>query len=200
MNEQQAEQLSALLDGELDPAQTEQVVRRLSSADSEVLDTFGRYRLIGDAMRGEAGVVATGMADRVRAQLADEPTILAPRRRVPAWMRPAAGVAIAASVAASAVFVAPQLLEGGPSATGAGEVQQLAQTPSAVMAPTLVASRPETVALAGSTPAQGGNWRALNDDLQQRLNRLVIEHQEFGGRNAINGPVPHIGLVSYDRR
>jgi sigma-E factor negative regulatory protein RseA len=199
MNEQQAEELSALLDGELDPAQTEQVARRLSIADSEVLDTFGRYRFIGDAMRGEAGMVATGIADRVRTQLADEPTILAPRSRVPTWLRPAAGVAIAASVAASAVLVAPQLMQV-PSAAGGGEIQQLAQTPAPAMAPTLVAGQSETVAVAEPASAPAGNWRALNNDVQQRLNRLVIEHQEFGGRSGINGPVPHIGLVSYDRR
>ena len=199
MNEQEAEELSALLDGELESAHADQVARRLSIADSEVLDSFGRYRLIGDAMRGEAGVVATSIADRVRAQLAEEPTILAPRSRVPTWLRPAAGVAIAASVAASAVFVAPQLMQG-PSATGGGEVQQLAQAPVPAMAPTLVASQPATVAVTRPASAPAGNWRALNDDVQQRLNRLVIEHQEFGGRSGINGPVPHIGLVSYDRR
>jgi sigma-E factor negative regulatory protein RseA len=199
MNEQQAEQLSVLLDGELGHAQTDQVVQQLVAADTEALDTFGRYRLIGDAMRGEAGVVAVDIAERVRARLVDEPTILAPRNRVPAWMRPAAGVAIAASVAATAVFVAPQLVQGPPGA-GEGSALQLAGSPAPAMAPTLVASRPATEPTAESVPAPAGNWRALNDDLQQRLNRLVIEHQEFGGRSGINGPVPHIGLVSYDRR
>ena len=43
-------------------------------------------------------------------------------------------------------------------------------------------------------------WQALNQDLENRLNRLVIEHHEFGGRTGINGPVPHIGLVSYGTR
>jgi hypothetical protein len=43
-------------------------------------------------------------------------------------------------------------------------------------------------------------WQALNQDLENRLNRLVIEHHEFGGRTGVNGPVPHIGLVSYGSR
>ncbi|MCB1774267.1 MAG: sigma-E factor negative regulatory protein [Gammaproteobacteria bacterium] len=199
MNEQQAEQLSVLLDGELGPAQTDQLAQRLATADREVLDTFGRYRLIGDSIRGEADIVAVDVAERVRARLAEEPTVLAPKRRIPAWMRPAAGVAIAASVAATAIFVAPQLAQVQPGA-GEGAVRQLAGAPVPAMAPTLVASQPVTKPTPQAGRSVAGNWRALNDDVQQRLNRLVIEHQEFGGRSGINGPVPHIGLVSYDRR
>lgn len=199
MNEHQAEQLSALLDGELGPAQTDQVARQLATADREVLETFGRYRLIGDTMRGEADIVAVDIAERVRSRLADEPTVLAPRRRLPGWMRPAAGVAIAASVAAAAVFVAPQLVQAPPGA-GDGGIQQLVQVTAPAIAPTLVAGGPAALPTAERSRTPVGNWRALNDDVQQRLNRLVIEHQEFGGRSGINGPVPHIGLVSYDQR
>jgi hypothetical protein len=36
--------------------------------------------------------------------------------------------------------------------------------------------------------------------MAERLNRLVIEHHEFGGRTGINGPVAHIGLVNYAGR
>ena len=48
----------------------------------------------------------------------------------------------------------------------------------------------------------GDQWRGFAEVWYQAsaLNRLVIEHHEFGGRTGINGPVPHIGLVSYGSR
>jgi sigma-E factor negative regulatory protein RseA len=141
------------------------------------------------------------MGRRVRARLEDEPTILAPaRRRVPGWVRPAAGLAIAASVAAATVVVAPGLLtsSGGMDDTPVVVDAGPAATPPGTGTPVLVA--------AGSVPpptaraVEPERWRALNDDYAERLNRLVIEHQEFGGRSGLNGPVAHLGLVSYDGR
>jgi sigma-E factor negative regulatory protein RseA len=197
MNERQREQLSALLDGELDGAGTDRLLQQLGDDDA-ALDTIGRYRLIGDAMRGEFDVVASATARRVRAALADEPTVLAPPPRRPAsWLRPAVGVAVAASVAAAAVFVAPQILQA-PDGGGLAPTPVVALAPSSTE-PTRLTTVANVQRVAVERPAQPG-WHALNADLEARLNRLVIEHQEFGGHNGINGPVPHIGLVSYDRR
>jgi sigma-E factor negative regulatory protein RseA len=196
MNERQAELASVLLDGELDQEEQARAVSALLGAGDEALERFGRYRLIGDVMRGESAVLSTSVVRNVREVLQDEPVVLAPRSRaVPRWMRPAAGLAVAASVAVGAVMVAPQLLS--PGQPGGQAVQTAAELPRPDVAPTLVA--------AGSSATrdpQGrfGQWQALDRELEERLNRLVIEHHEFGGRTGVNGPVPHIGFVSYDAR
>lgn len=198
MNENQRELTSALLDGELDRDAQHRAVSAVLAAGPEELERFGRYRLMGDIMRGEAAVLATPIAVRVHRALQDEPVVLAPRRAAAQWLRPVTGLALAASVAAAAVVLAPQLLtqprEGGASP----QIAAATQRPAA--APILVAANPAEPALAADTAAPGTRWQGLDPELEDRLNRLVIEHHEFGGRSGVNGPVPHIGFVSYDAR
>ncbi|MGB5671402.1 MAG: RseA family anti-sigma factor, partial [Sedimenticolaceae bacterium] len=111
MNEQQGELTSSLLDGELSRDAQQRVVTTMLGAAHDEMDRFGRYRLIGDVIRGESGVLAVSVADRVHEALDEEPVVLAPRRLMPRqWLRPVAGLAVAASVAAAAVVVAPQLM------------------------------------------------------------------------------------------
>jgi len=200
MNEKQAELTSALLDGELDHDDQVRAVAAVLAAGPEALERFGRYRLIGDVMRGESAVLASSVADQVRRALRDEPVVLAPRpRQMPSWLRPVAGVAVAASVAVGAVLVAPQLM----TQTGqpASPVQVAASMPQQLVAPTLVSTgSSEEGAAPLAVAATTGRWQTLDQDLEDRLSRLVIEHNEFGGRTGINGPVPHIGFVSYDGR
>ena len=201
MNEKHAELISALLDGELDVKTSDETIARLLDRTNGERTRFGRYRLIGDVMRGESAVVTTSLADQVGVALEDEPVVLAPRRRSMSWTRPVAGAAIAASVAAAAIVVAPQILTGVSSENGAAPQRIVATTPRPALQPTLVAAgdNPQST----SAPAAASNitnWQALDKTLEDRLNRLVIEHHEFGGRTGINGPVAHIGLVSYDER
>jgi negative regulator of sigma E activity len=178
-------QLSAMFDGELPAAECELLARRLSR-DPLLKQQWSRYALIGAAVRGEPlGVprVARGagpaawqgaLAERVSQALVaeqaqgegaaqdGEPAVPAPAQRTdraPRWARPAVGVAIAASVAALAVFwvqrdgaVAP-LTASAPSATAASG------SPAVVAAPArapLVADRTAgagEVVLAPADPA-----------------------------------------------
>jgi len=200
MNEKQAELTSALLDGELDRDGQSRAVEAVLAAGPETLQRFGRYRLIGDVMRGESAILASSVADRVRQALRDEPVVLAPRQRpTPRWLRPVAGMAVAASVAVGAVLVAPQLL----TQTGqpASSLQVAANSSQPTITPSLVAAGPaRDLANPLTVAATDDRWQTLDRDLEDRLSRLVIEHNEFGGRTGINGPVPHIGFVSYDGR
>ena len=85
--------LSALLDGESDDdaASIGRVAR-----DESLRARWNEYCLIGDAMRGMPRL-AGRLPERVRATLADEPTVLAPpaapRARPLAWLAAAATVA-----------------------------------------------------------------------------------------------------------
>lgn len=184
---------SALLDGELDPETQQRVISAMLDSGRDEVERFARYGLIGDVIRGESSVLATSVAENVHQALADEPAVLSPRpRRSSRWLRPVAGLAVAASVASAAIFLAPQLMT--TSDAVPESVQVAAKQTRTAVAPVLVAARQAPV------PSETTRWHALNKNLEARLNRLVIEHQEFGGRTGINGPVAHIGLVSYGTR
>lgn len=117
------EQISALMDGDLSDAE---LLNELGQ-DSDLQDTWGRYHLIGDAMRGDLPVnLQLDLSDSIMAALEDEPTILAPKPvETPPVLQPAAApvktdsnvvplfrrvgqqlgqYAIAASVAAAVIF------------------------------------------------------------------------------------------------
>ncbi|MCB1802953.1 MAG: sigma-E factor negative regulatory protein [Gammaproteobacteria bacterium] len=200
------ELISALLDGEIAPEEQQTALTSMLEAGPAASETFGRYRLIGDLMRDESTPIVS-VADRVREALRDEPAILAPQRpeRRSRWIRPLAGAALAASVAAAAIVVAPQLLDGGLQPAAEALVMAPGNEPpatflAAVPEPALqMAALDDKLDVRPASP-DGSRWQALDRSLEDRLDRLVIEHHEFGGRTGVNGPVPHIGFVSYDGR
>ncbi len=93
------EDISRLMDGELDDEAA--VDRTLGGMrHGGAMATWTCYHVIGDALRGEVAP-SLRVSHRLAAALADEPTVLAPQRRVD---RPAAWAwAMAATVAAVAV-------------------------------------------------------------------------------------------------
>lgn len=96
------EQLSALLDGELDELATVRLLRGLD-ADPRELAAWEQYSLIGDALRAVDGAGEAGCAGarRALAQIIAEPVPVAARQARPAWRRMAPW-AVAASAAALA--------------------------------------------------------------------------------------------------
>jgi sigma-E factor negative regulatory protein RseA len=122
MSEQIREQVSAFLDGELPNSETELLLKRLTR-DGELRGSFGRYALIGEALRGPGPLMARGFAARVNFAIDGEPLPANGHRsqvRAPRWWRPLAGAAVAAGVAVVAVValqqraVAPTLRPGTP--------------------------------------------------------------------------------------
>jgi sigma-E factor negative regulatory protein RseA len=121
MSEQIREQVSAFLDGELPNSETELLLKRLTR-DGELRESFGRYALIGEAVRGGTlSLMTKGFAGRVNFAIDGEPIPAnghAPHGRAPRWWRPFAGAAVAAGVAVVAIVsvqhraVAPGLRSG----------------------------------------------------------------------------------------
>ena len=92
-----SEEISLLIDGELEPVRADAVVTSLCRAEG--LATWVCYHVIGDAVRG---VASRGLDSRRFIELfAAEPTVLAPPRRSPAPH--AIALALAATVAAVSV-------------------------------------------------------------------------------------------------
>lgn len=110
MNEELDSQLSAMFDNELPAAECELLARRLSR-DEELRGRWGRYAAIGATIRAEGGVrLNSGLALRVSTAISSEPAVVTepvrqtPRKVASHWWTPAAGVALAASVAAAAIL------------------------------------------------------------------------------------------------
>jgi sigma-E factor negative regulatory protein RseA len=94
------EDISRLMDGEVDDAQLDVVCARLKEPGA--MDAWVCYHVIGDALRGTTDL-APGFSRRFAARLSSEPTVLAPRA---APARPLAYAwAAAAGVAAAALVV-----------------------------------------------------------------------------------------------
>jgi negative regulator of sigma E activity len=126
MSEQIREQVSAFLDGELPNSETELLLKRLTR-DGELRESFGRFALIGEAMRGAGSHIMTrGFTSRVNLAIDGEPAQVpghARQARTLRWWRPLAGVTVAAGVATVAIVA----------------LQQRAISPGSHVAPALMA-------------------------------------------------------------
>jgi sigma-E factor negative regulatory protein RseA len=184
MSEQIREQVSAFLDGELPNSETELLLKRLTR-DSELRESFGRYALIGEAVRGASEAYLTrGFAGRVNFAIDGEPVPAgghAAQTRAPRWWRPLAGVAVAAGVAAVAVValqqraVAPTLrpvlaLTAQNAALTPGVIA--AQGPREAISYTVPASMPE--APAAMAPARLTNYVFAHSKYSSGLDRRGV--------------------------
>ncbi len=135
------EQVSAFLDGELPDSEVELLLRRLTR-DPELRQCFGRYALIGEAMRGQGvPTLSAGFAARVERAIDGHPAAgesPAARGRAGVGWKPFLSVAAAAGVAAVAVM-ALQHRAVGP----AGGAQSLVakSTPAPVTRPAAASGR-----------------------------------------------------------
>jgi sigma-E factor negative regulatory protein RseA len=161
MTDQIREQISALLDGELASGEISLLVRRMER-DAELRRAFGNYVLAGESLRSPGVLLASpGFAARVGAALDDGPVeissplgadIRAPRR----WVRPLAGMAVAAGAALAAVLLVPVGERSGGLLAGR----------SAGPVPVSVAALP----VGGSSPTPAQN---------QRLAGYLIAHGQY---------------------
>lgn len=199
IDDSRLERLSAFLDGELSEQEQNALAEQLAG-DKALRSQLTRFQSVSARLQKPDAfqVDASTVAEAVSARLQNEPTVLAPRQRtgfrVP---RLALGAALAASVAAVAISVAPQLLESG--------VEPLPQDTFAftprLSVPTVDAT---TVALGGGqadaepignqgTPQR---WKLLQPDQRNRLNKYLLEHNEFAGRLSVTHPNAHVGFIS----
>lgn len=181
------EKISLLVDGELPAGEAERCVDRLTR-EVHLRAAWGRYHLIGDVIRGEPiRLAGEDLADRVRRSLEDEPAIVAvpkPRRRaafVREWMRPAAGAAVAASVAIAAVISFPMLVGDTPQGPA------VVKTVSAPPLPTRYANH------------SGTRWKNLQrPEVESKLNQYLVDHNEYASPGGMTGVLPYASFVSYD--
>ena len=166
------ERLSALMDGELDDHEVVQELARIKG-DPEREAVWTAYHLIGDVLRGE-GVASRDLTDRVRARLADEPTVVAPRM----WKVRRATTRVALPVAASLC--------------GPAVVAWLALSNSAFNSPT---TDPGASALVATISQPGADFDQSEADAMN-MNEYLMAHQQFSPSTAMQGVVPYVRTVS----
>jgi sigma-E factor negative regulatory protein RseA len=193
MNEELGSQLSAMFDNELPAAECELLARRLSR-DEQLKARWGRYAVIGAAIRAERGVrLNAGLATRVSAAISSEPLLTAEpatqtkRRWVSQWWQPVAGATVAAGVATVAIFwmrsqAAPDSVPFAASTIPAGATVAASATGSVAMAP--VAGGESNSYVVPKTPAR----RLVVPSTE--LANYVVAHSEF------SSPVARPNLLS----
>jgi sigma-E factor negative regulatory protein RseA len=179
------EQLSACLDGELPEGELDLMLKQVGR-DSQLRASLGRYALIGEALRVQHPAAAPAdFAKRVADAIAAEPAVDTsgqPARRIQPttrWLRPAAGFAVAAGVAAMAMLIVQQPQQDDGSATVA------AQGPSPV---NTVAENVPDAAASYIVPASTSSSNIVP---AARLTNYVVAHSEYssplGRRSVLTG-------------
>lgn len=171
------EKISELLDDELNDLEHYRLMQTLED-NRELRGVWERYHLMRAALRKELDImVSPSMADRVGKSIrADQPDMPLPAGRpfrFPRYSRTAAGLAIAASVAAVAIFSLQPLSPAG-----------VPESPIALQKSLTPVADSETSKLV-KPPRQG------------TLNTYLVEHSEFTPNAGMNGMMSYVRIVGY---
>jgi sigma-E factor negative regulatory protein RseA len=211
------ERLSALLDGELDAGAVGRACAQWrESAESRA--TWHTYRLIGDVLRSDdlAGDPArdAGFLGALRARLAAEPVVLAPRS-IAAEPAPVAASVVAThagggtgrvnhggrrwhwiaptAIAAGFVAVAGVLtltrVAGEASNRAAGTDIARAAAPASIAAPLTAATLIGPASLGTEPQAFVASGQVIRD---ARLDRYLTAHKQFAGSSALGVPSAYL--------
>ena len=175
-----SENLSCLMDGELDRDRQRFLLKRMANDPSLAL-TWRRFHLVRACLHKELAHPQC-IAERVSAAIGQEAVHQGPgvsTARMPRWVRPIAGGAIAASAALFAIVaINSSLLE---RAGNEAELQPGFVSQSNVLDQSF-ARQPTPVSYAEMSPSQ-----------RQRLNSYVLRHNQAAGGG---GFVSYIPIVS----
>ncbi|MEY6432236.1 sigma-E factor negative regulatory protein [Thioalkalicoccus limnaeus] len=191
MRDDQTQQLSALIDGELGPRSMVSLLDAIES-DPDLAARWERYHLISAVLHRERVRDAyRGVADAVSVRLAQEATVLAPeasrsQRRRPSMARfaPFVGAGLAASAAFLAVFAVPTFFDFGSGPEGPPGSRVAVSEPAPTPPFSLV---------------QGGpRWHVSEPELETKLDRFLVTHQEYAPTAGIKGLLPYATFVGYE--
>ena len=190
MNEQKREQLSALVDSEL-THETSSAINTLLE-DNESRETWARYHLIGDSMRGHLPEHVKDITDNVSQTIAAQPTIFAlqkesPNRKFHGLMKPVMGFAIAASVAAVAIFNVQQTNQ-----RSVASQRLVAHSSIATESPALTLPSTRLLTTQQKTQAQVYQTQTLDP----RLSRYLVNYNEYRANTGVRGMPPHVRMVA----
>jgi sigma-E factor negative regulatory protein RseA len=161
------ENLSAWLDGELEPQAADRFVVGLLRRP-ELQQRYTRWCLVGDALRSHEVLAghSPALCARINAALQDEPALLAPAALRPNLKRHlASGFAVAAAALVLVLVAVPQM-------RGAGGVPE---------APAIAARAPAPADTASGTEAPASLVLANRPTRDPRLDPYLQAHRDFMG-------------------
>jgi anti-sigma factor RsiW len=167
------EQLSSLVDDELPGSEHDMLLRRIEN-DDQLYQRLSRYQLISDALQSHLPErVDPAFSGRVKGLLRSEPA-LSGYSRLATLARPAAGLAVAASVAVIAVMSLQSAQQGTPS-------------PADVVA---------------SAPPAGDYLRVRdepgNPSADRKLDMYLVNHNEYAVNRGMQGMLPYVRIVGHE--
>lgn len=205
MSDHDLERISAFVDGESPEGELSSLIDKLEH-DSVMQKRWGRYHLIGDAMRNNLPPgMQTTLVSRVAKALENEPTIVAPpipsnRKFKSSSQRPTAGYAIAASIAVVG-FVIIGLLGTQPDPTQAPAVAMTVNT----------STPPGSVMVSAMTPAILDTRESMEtaqtaSDVQDeqrtnhpKIHNYIVRHEQASAAVARPGLPPNVRTVTYSQ-
>ncbi len=182
------ETLSIIVDSELetpDPCNLESI-----ATDHELRSKWARYHLIGDVLRDNLTDVAPAhIADGIRTEIEREPTIFIPQRSRHPWLKPIAGLAIAASIASLAVI-------GVKRSDVDSAVNDVTVSATAVKLSddqvAKILERPITVTQDDINPVPG------SPHTKRRLNGYLVKFNEQRSSFGVPGVNPYVRIVGFE--
>lgn len=198
MSEQSREQISALMDGE--PGDENLYTLNALISNKEFRESWCRYHLIGETLRGNLpSHYDPHLAERISMAIKDEPVIAAPktgRFSLTDFFKPALGFAIAASVTVAVVIGVRQISEV-PSLDTTQSVAIQQQSPS-INSPVSQQARVATVSTVADKPQQVVRTYKTPTDAQSRLNRYLVNHNEYRTNTGVQGMLPYVRIVAHE--
>ena len=183
MSKETREHLSSLVDGEISRETSRFLVKRLGS-DDELRATWTRYHLVRDCLRHQDGAIAgDDLCARVSQALENEQPVQASRSMPTAWLKPVAGLAIAASIALMAIVAIGPQAPGAPQA--ASEIADGAQVE-------------QFTSPLSWTAAPNSNLASLNsqaDTQNTKMNSYLVRHYQATGSTGGKGFVTFVPIV-----
>jgi len=184
------EKLSAFMDGELDHSESLELIDQLNS-DDELRGHWQRYNTYASVLKDEVSpVLSSGFSEKVIQKLSQEPVQFAPaampkRRRLAG---PMAGLAVAASLMGIAILLQK------PVINDASEDQ------TSNVAQVSVPALPLPKSGLSSTEAGLIVANSKNENVRERINRLLVEHNEYNPAGDMTGMLPYSRFVGYNPR
>ena len=199
ISKEKLENISALMDGDLEDVET--TLDYLMSSE-EARDVWQSMHFSKDIAHNNIERKASlGFAAGIMTALADEPSILVPQAKPEAvvneqkpavvipFLRPVAGLAIAATVAAVTILSFDNI--GAPqSPVNGATVATIVPNTSPTVVP---------VAFTGTYDSSDRTyWKGSGEGMQDELNRYLVDHTEHSNPGGYQSMVPYVRVAGYD--
>ncbi|MCK5608785.1 sigma-E factor negative regulatory protein [Candidatus Pacearchaeota archaeon] len=177
------EQISVLVDGELTGNEIKPVLDGFD-VGMDAKDSWSSYHTISDALHNNLpSHISPFLADRVSAQLANEPVLNQSSNRnkllkFPVLFKPVAGFALAASVSAIAIMSVQSVGRDGLNSAPATETLAVSQQ----------------IVNYNQDPGESG---ATDHALAKEFEHYLVDHTEYSVAMNVQGALPYVRLVNH---